>query len=823
MSDSDQNEKNTAEYSSIVDEFQKRHSQALGKLSYWRQNAIQDFNMFNANSNSDNQWNQTTMSQSTGLGQVKRTFNIIAAHSRQIENNCFMQKFEPRIEAVGLNASNEAASVLTGVIRHIINKNNAQDNAFKTAIEHQVRVGLGWNHIECEYEDDRSFNQSFKISSVPTPLMVTFDTQTKEADMSDMQWACLTSFMPRDEFDSMYPNFKYIKSDSNPFNSTEAVTPVVQDEFYNGLEDKGSIKIATYYKRIITEETLVAYTDKNDNLVTKFESELTKAEKKAIASIIKRGGKIPKRPTKRERIHKYIIADKTIIDESETPFNLIPLVPWVGNFYYANNRQPDWYGIVRCLIDVQLTLNSTASAFENQQNMSSRAHWLADYESINGELNQVWQGSNVQDTLVLPYSSLSSGPNPRELQPPQLVQPKPISPVAQYMQETAMNLAMKITGQHEAQMGENGNEVSGLAIFARQRQSETATFQYTNNQNAAMCYMARLFIHAIPLVYDVERDIQIQGESGPSSSGMISPNINTAYQRFTGTPGQDMQPVPEGVSDDDLDPKTLVKVINPNIGKYSVTAGVGKSFETRRQEFVTTIMALAQSFPAIVQQTSDVIVKNMDFPGADEISKRLTPNNPEVQQLQQQVQQLTQQNQQLTLLNNDKTFTHNIEQARFQNEVNRDNRRFQIDEQRLVIDQNKVDVTKDKVNVDLISSIGETDASAVSSIVPVVSENIKMAQIEQGQNIAIQNGFMRAQQQPQEPVHYHEMWSMEPDQIPNIPPSQPPLPQQPTQQQENFHNHEMAEPERMNIERIPSTNQPGGPIRDDNPSVGDVT
>jgi primosomal protein N' len=58
-------------------------------------------------------------------------------------------------------------------------------------------------------------------------------------------------------------------------------------------------------------------------------------------------------------------------------------------------------------------------------------------------------------------------------------------------------------------------------------------------------------------------------------------------------------------------------------GRYDVTVTSGPSFTTRREEAAEQMMNLIQSYPDAAPVIGDLLAKNLDWPGADEIAKRL--------------------------------------------------------------------------------------------------------------------------------------------------------------------------------------------------------
>jgi hypothetical protein len=68
--------------------------------------------------------------------------------------------------------------------------------------------------------------------------------------------------------------------------------------------------------------------------------------------------------------------------------------------------------------------------------------------------------------------------------------------------------------------------------------------------------------------------------------------------------------------------KTL-QIYNPTVGKYDVSVNVGPSYSTKRQEAAETQMQMVQAAPNLMPLVGDIMISNMDWPGADRIAERL--------------------------------------------------------------------------------------------------------------------------------------------------------------------------------------------------------
>ena len=100
-------------------------------------------------------------------------------------------------------------------------------------------------------------------------------------------------------------------------------------------------------------------------------------------------------------------------------------------------------------------------------------------------------------------------------------------------------------------------------------------------------------------------------------------------------------------------PAGVVRIYDLSAGKYDITVESGPSFTTRREEAAQQMMDLLQAFPAAAPMIGDLLAKNLDWPGADEIAERLKAMagggaDPQaLARLQQEHQQAQQENMRL--------------------------------------------------------------------------------------------------------------------------------------------------------------------------------
>jgi hypothetical protein len=157
-----------------------------------------------------------------------------------------------------------------------------------------------------------------------------------------------------------------------------------------------------------------------------------------------------------------------------------------------------------------------------------------------------------------------------------------------------------IMGLYDASLGARSNETSGRAIMARQREGDVSTFHYIDNLSRAIRHAGRILIDLIPKVYGSARIVRVLGPDGAARQVGVATGPQAA-QRL----------------------KAVEKVYDLAVGKYDLTVRSGPSFTSRREEAATQMIELIRAYPAAAPVMGDLLARNLDWPGADEIAGRL--------------------------------------------------------------------------------------------------------------------------------------------------------------------------------------------------------
>jgi hypothetical protein len=251
----------------------------------------------------------------------------------------------------------------------------------------------------------------------------------------------------------------------------------------------------------------------------------------------------------------------------------------------------------------------------------------------------------------LPYNG--KGDDGSDIPPPQRTTPPEMSQAyVQGMMVSRQDL-LDVTGQYQAELGMPSNERSGVAIQQRQRQGDTATYHYIDNQAKMIRQIGRILLDLIPKIYDVPRVLKIMGDDGSEEDVLSVPGRGVPHQQVQMGPQgpQPIGPDQQAMMERGQKLKNIISIFDPTTGRYDVEADVGPSYGTQRQEAANAFSQIMANNPAAFQIVGDFWAQNSDFPGADELAERmrrgLPPQygsgpSPQEQQLQGQLQHTTQ-------------------------------------------------------------------------------------------------------------------------------------------------------------------------------------
>ena len=511
------------------------------------------------------QWPDKVKRQRELDGRPCLTVNKLPAFLRQVINDA--RQNTPQIKSHPVEGGDsETAEILDGLIRNIEYTSNA-DVAYDTALEAAVTGGFGYFRIGIDYADEDSWDYDIKIERIVNPLTVYGDPNSTACDASDWRFAFVTELIPKEEFEDRWKNGEKVDWDS--YGDGKEVE-WRQDE---------TVRVAEYWKREQVEREIVKLS--NNQVMDKAQYD-ENAELFMLAGI----EIVNQRTTKSYKVTQYIITGSEILETNEWAGKYIPVVPVYGDETFVEGKRI-FKSLHRDAQDAQREYNYWRTTATELVALAPRVPFIGPKGAFNSDAER-WATAN---TVSHPYLEYDGATSPQR-------QPLDMGGAASSLQQ-ALNASddMKsIMGIYDASLGARSNETSGRAILARQREGDVSTYNFIDNLTRAIRYAGLVIVDLIPKIYDKERIIRVIGQDDSNKSV----TINAPYEE-------------EGVE----------KLYDLTAGKYDITVKAGPSFTTQREEAANQMVELLRAFPAAAPVIGDLLAKNLDWPGAEQIADRL--------------------------------------------------------------------------------------------------------------------------------------------------------------------------------------------------------
>ena len=540
---------------------------------YWKddRNAALDDIKFR----SGEQWPDDIVSQRTRDKRPVLTVDKLNQYVRQIVNDGRQNRPAIKVHPVDSKADIATGEIFAGIIKHIESASNA-DAAYDTALDSAATCGFGYFTVTTDYSGDETFDQDLKIKRVRNPLSIIIDPDSEEADGSDMKFAFAIEYLSKDAFKEQYPNKTPADFETN-------------SDYSDWFGEQ--VRIARYWE--VREEDKTMYLMVDGSVISKARyDELKEGGMTEIDSMVKDKRNIPVRSV----WHSLVSGDDYLEEPQEWKGKYIPICVVWGNEIDIEGKVSHC-GIIRPAKDAQRLYNYSRTAFAERVALTPKAPWLAAAGQIENYEDE-WATANSIPHQVLRYDPIAL--NGTNVPPPQRISPSDTPSGFQADMQISEHDIQGAIGMYASSLGAPSNERSGKAIMARQREGDTGTFHYHDNLNRAIRHCGRILVDLIPKVYDSNRIVRIMGYDGAVSEATIDPNIPTANQKVG-----------------------LQMLYNLGVGKYDVTITSGPSYNTLRAEAAESMVTMVQAHPELMNVIGDLMVKNMDWPGAEEIAKRL--------------------------------------------------------------------------------------------------------------------------------------------------------------------------------------------------------
>lgn len=515
------------------------------------------------------------------------TINKVAPVIRQVVNDSRLNRPAMTVRPVDSKADKATADIITGLIRNIEHTSDA-DIAYDTAIDNAVSGGFGYFRINLDYAHDidpagdlnsmgaEVFEKDITIERIVNPLSVYGDPHSTSASSDDWNVAFVIDDMPRKDFEKKYPD------------ATLSGFGGDGDQHADWLTEK-TVRVAEYWTREKAEKAvvLVEFADTAETAILDLQDYL-----KRQGEIEASGGTLVGAPRKipSYKVTQYIITAAEVLETNPWPGCYIPIVPVYGDEVYSEGKRY-FRSIIRDAKDSNRMFNYWRTTTTELIALAPKAPFVGEEGSF--DVDPRW---NTANDVSHPYLEYAKGrPAPQR----QMFTGPPTGALQEAL--SAADDIKATTGIYDASLGAKSNETSGKAITARQREGDVSSFHFIDNLTRSIRHAGRIVLDLIPKVYSTPRIIRMLGESGEVEA----------------------KPINQPTAEKDDSGNEIQRIYDLRVGRYDLVVTAGPSFTTRREEAATQMIELIRSYPDAAPILGDLLAKNLDWPGADEISKRL--------------------------------------------------------------------------------------------------------------------------------------------------------------------------------------------------------
>lgn len=495
------------------------------------------------------------------------------------------------------------ADIRADLIRSIETQSRA-DRVYDTGFESTVQCGDGAWRVAVEYAKQDVFDQDIFVRPIDDALSVVWDRLSVDPTGRDARHVFVDDLIPEKDFKRKWPDSNPDELGATEYKSLQA----------DGWIEKQGVKITEYWRMVDRNRLLCLFEDNSIRFIDDNLDELVAKHGKPVKSRVA--------PCCYAQMH-LVTGFDILSGPYEYRLTRVPIVRVTGRIVNIAGKRVR-YGIVRFMKDSVRLRNFWRSVAAEQLGYAPKSQWIATESAIEGYEDVFRKAHLTRDPLLKVSDEAVIGQNIQRLDPPKMQ--------TALHQEAEINVQdMKdVTGIQDASLGIKSNETSGRAISARQREGDVASITYYDNANAAVLETGDIINQLIGQIYDGTRIIRIIGEDQKLKFLKIN---------------------------DPNDPQSP----DLSVGRYDVALSTGANYTTRRVEAAQAMMDAVQVWPDLLGVAGDLVAKAQDWPGAEDLAKRLqktipqqflepedrTAEDPQVAQMKLEMAAMMQENEQL--------------------------------------------------------------------------------------------------------------------------------------------------------------------------------
>lgn len=550
----------------VIPEVQTFIQESEGADSAERSSMIEDLKFVYSE---DGQWDADTKKRREG--RPCYTFNRLIGAVNQVIGDQQQARPQLKIRGVDDDSDPELAEVFSGLIRNIEDMSDA-DSIYDASFKFAVAGGYGAWRIMPEFRSERSFDQEIFIRPIHNPMTVFWDPVSQDPMKRDQNVCAVAVRISKERYEALYGEDK-------------AASLQVSRDHGDWVTEK-EVRIAEYWKRTPRSIEIALM---SDGRVIELDKETEKVREELDSSDLDVPTIVRTRKTKVFEVTWWKVDAVNILEGPITySWRHIPVVKLPGRHINIEGKHHT-QSMVRHSKDAQRMYNYDRTTMSEAVGNTPRAPYLLTSKMIKGH-TKMWKEANASNRPYLLYDADPDAPGGMPIRTPSPDVPQALVALAALDSDDIK----ATTGHFDASLGERGPQESGEAIRARQLEGDVGSFEFMGNLAKALKFTGEILVDMIPKVYDTERTVRVLGLDGQEDFVKIN-----AYDEAS------------------------EKKLDLSAGRYDVSVTIGPSYSTQRREALQQLLEASEIMPLISTIAPDIILKNLDVPGADELEKRI--------------------------------------------------------------------------------------------------------------------------------------------------------------------------------------------------------
>lgn len=472
----------------------------------------------------ERQWDRQALAERKQFKRPIITSNRLKSAAKQITGEVYKSRPSIRCAPADGAADQRTANVFEGIIRHVENRSGAPilypmlvQSSTHCGRGH-VRLGLKWSDegkFDTPEELERAFDMELFQQLIPNQFAVRWDKNAKDPLYADAEHCTVYAEVDEEEFKQAYPEAgaagwaaasKWASSQSR---WTKA----------------GKIPIAEYWE-VKKEPVRVVQLRHDKASFAPAQRDMWGREIGPREVVKPTGQQTVLRDPSAEMIQEAAAGGWTVVQEREAharsicmhllggsdvlagpiywPGQRIPIFTVHGEVMHVGEERIE-HGIAREALTDQRRLNLALSIETEMIGTAPLNPYLVEDKMIAGYEDE-WVLGAKQPAGYLRYKPGTNGAKPER------INPIPGNAGLQQMAQNAVDGVKATTGFYDASLGARSNEISRVAINARDEQADTGAYVYGANLAATLQAMGQEMVNVIPIIYSRRQMVAILGK-----------------------------------------------------------------------------------------------------------------------------------------------------------------------------------------------------------------------------------------------------------------------------------------------------------------------